>query len=459
MKRRRSHEGTQTSIIRVPGHPPQQVLSWHIPEEHWLRLLPALRDTPIAAPGSAYCSVNELAAAFPRDQLLPRAVVCELIAGEERSWMRVRPHGWPSRLEGPLILEVWSNYLDEIDAGITSARSKLLQEELGRALQDGHFQVEESRRAVRELLEALTSLPTRLTPDPHRMWDSLIDGQDSPLRKLATAWRSFAAAGDGPLRSMRERILGFMDDIDSAMSEYQPGVVAKEPSTYAEDALQNLGHVAQIAQEELLSFRVLHEPQPGAPSHLQHARFVGANVRAIYELCRATTRNSEITGGIVESYLRTVVADLAKPLVAHSGGVVGLPYDHQVDCILWDPNVRPAILVVGESALVDSLSVRGLIEIKSSTRDVSEFAKRIHELGERLSRLAWSCRPPLRVAPCLGILAWTPMPFDIVMAATQGKVLPIMQRMDSGTFVINERAILGLIRFVYRDVMGVIHPP
>ncbi|HWG45664.1 MAG TPA: hypothetical protein VN688_23080 [Gemmataceae bacterium] len=116
---------------------------------------------------------------------------------------------------------------------------------------------------------------------------------------------------------------------------------------------------------------------------------ISLKVRQLYEVVPKAS-NSELTGDFVEELVRGFIRDWIRPCLLMRGTLY--PHDtttpiastnhirKQIDGIVYDPRLGPAILREGSFLVTHSAFCRGIVEIKTSEGDLKTFAKRLQVL-------------------------------------------------------------------------------
>lgn len=122
------------------------------------------------------------------------------------------------------------------------------------------------------------------------------------------------------------------------------------------------------------------------------SRTIALKVRQLYEVVPKGT-NSALTGEFVEELVRGFIRDWISPclllrgtLFPHDANPRLLPDKHdpkQIDGIVYDPRLGPAIIREGDFLVAHSAFCRGIIEIKTSETDIKGFEK---DLQDRYAR-------------------------------------------------------------------------
>lgn len=112
-------------------------------------------------------------------------------------------------------------------------------------------------------------------------------------------------------------------------------------------------------------------------------------LRQIYEVVPKGV-NPDVTGAFVEELVRGFIRDWISPCLLLHGTLY--PHDantqlssdqhkpKQIDGIVYDPRLGPAIIREGSFVVAHSEFCRGIIEIKTSVKSLKEFEARLQEI-------------------------------------------------------------------------------
>jgi hypothetical protein len=104
------------------------------------------------------------------------------------------------------------------------------------------------------------------------------------------------------------------------------------------------------------------------------------------ELLSRFTSNTAVTGAYAESWIWKLASEMLPKFKVSTGCIIHASdralrrgKQPQIDLIVWDPSELPAIFECGNFALVPSFSVRGVIEVKRSCKNLKKFESQLEK--------------------------------------------------------------------------------
>lgn len=289
-------------------------------------------------------------------------------------------------------------------------------------------------------------------PDAVYEW-WVVDGHGvaSRAKELCDLWEAYLAAGANPLQQpVRDEILEAVNaarmhlgnaKVDPKLPLSWPLAVASRLVTVSLSFRQAVRRAEQVAQGAYSS-----------PDFTVTARQLLGELEAFAMAARRAATHETVFGSLVENRVRELVARCVSPLTVSSGALAGVPYKHQLDAIVWDHQLLPAVVEQGDVAVVAPMSVAGLLEIKASA-NLGEFAHRIESLRDDVSALRTGSQVEDVAVPSLGLVILDEQPYADVREGSHGALTVLFRKVGSFDYEPNMDGILDLMRFLYEAVL------
>lgn len=256
-----------------------------------------------------------------------------------------------------------------------------------------------------------------------------------------------------PLQDVIATLAGAFPDLKTA-----PDPMRHLPAASAtEDACVGYEQLCAALADYLVHVRLVywrkHREQIRAQAKAEadvvdaNARFADG-LRSFYEYARRMSKgNDDILGALVEEFVRNRIAESVRPLEVSSGGIYGLPYMYQLDCIIWDRRVAPPAIEAGSVAIVAPNAARAVVEVKASCdSSLAKFVDRILALEAQGSVLQDVFGTALYTRN-IGVVVWTDFDVDRFAAIAGNCVIPLFFRREK-TLEPNAGAIQSFLEFL-----------
>jgi hypothetical protein len=184
--------------------------------------------------------------------------------------------------------------------------------------------------------------------------------------------------------------------------------------------------------------------------------------------------NPALTGGFVETIVRSFVRDWIGPCqlchgTLHPHDLAGnhLPDEQkgpkQIDGIVYDPRLGPAVIREGEFVIAHPAFCRGIVEIKTSEGDLRQFEERLQGHYRQYLFPAWEGRNVVEANDVMGIVIHDSAPDLRTASYTQGTFplyefsywghcpIFILFRQQEGDYEPYEPAIDAMIKAIYKS--------
>lgn len=306
----------------------------------------------------------------------------------------------------------------------------------------------------RSVLSASATTAKQLVTTLHTLERPLPEDLNRATTKIAkrlegtwSAWAQFAAAAAtelGEAGHAATRRIAQLDDMRTERDEHFPLA-----SVHAQlRALHEMHYALVRARGTAAAAESGVLPPPDYDRMAQH---ITRELMAFYKLVRETTTNNDVLGALVEERLRKMLRRWLGGLQLATGSLAGLPADYQIDGIIWDPTIRPALIEEGETVVVDPLAVAGLLEIKASC-NIEDFARRLFELAAHVSGYFDRAAEGRRYPPIFGFVLWDSQDYETMRRRTGRMITCLSRRERPDQFAPDPRAIADLLQFVYAQV-------
>lgn len=352
---------------------------------------------------------------------------------------RLREQGWVTVLGQPVGL--LQNAADEcVSHLIISLLKESYAGEVIEIREKKRTNLSPTALAANELVKALRYLERPLSDDL-----ATAKGEaDARLTRAWDAWDAFAAVAN------------------AALGAAAPAILAKLARRADFVAEQNLHHPLASAHAQFGALHSIHYSLSTArlqataaeganaapPNYDRMAEYITRDLVAFYQLCRSTTTNDDVLGALVEERIRRLLRRWLGSKQLGTGSLAGLPADYQIDGIVWDPTVRPALLEEGEIVIIDPLAALGLVEVKASC-DIEQFSRRLFDLAAHIGgyydRFAEGRSHP----PMFGFVIWDKDDYESIRRRTGGMITCLSRRQRPDQFDPDPRAVADLLTFVY----------
>lgn len=396
-----------------------------------------------------------------------RALSVRFFEGERSIWVEV----WPTRSESDpfvwitVIHEVGVHFDGQLDRGKSmsataiSKLSKGWKAEVEKAKRGGRpvpanvVDAYDAAKALRNLLRN-PSKGRPISPLEIRdWWYFKAEGKEPTGRavELIEAWRAFCSIPDHPLGDGVELLVEYLDGIQSELkrglwsSSFRP----------LDGVLYNIGSFRVVAGRMRALYRNQKRESLGnyeLPDFTIATEQLLLEFKAFAAASRRAASHQVVFGGLLENRVSEFVAKAVAPLRVSSGSLAGLPAVHQLDLIIWDPSVAPAVSEEGGVAVVSPNAVVGVLELKASM-NLGEFANRIEEIRDDLVILRREGVSKRVQVPVLGLVVADPKEYSQVRLLSEGTLTVLFQGSVSGGLVPNMAGIEDFVSFVYDRVL------
>ncbi len=319
---------------------------------------------------------------------------------------------------------------------------------------------EDFKSACKALKSQILALGRKQLATPQEAHAYFFDGANGRASRLLERWKAvfqrLAESGVGydPAEQLR-----LLDHLANSL----PGHAAEPPElgiAAAVEYMRGLDRVRETFKRLIQELRISRQNPYVPVDYRGLAEQLASEMRAFREAARRAAVHEGVFGMLVENRVHELVRRWVAPGSLSSGAIAGLKLPNQVDGIVWDHGVMPAVVEHGTVAVVAPDSVAGLFEVKASEdEDLGEFTLRIDELREHMRRLRKTHRPEV---PVLGLLIRSPRSYEEVRLLTTNTVTALLHEVPDEAqpnkfrLEINEAGVFDLLRFVYEGVIPVL---
>lgn len=271
--------------------------------------------------------------------------------------------------------------------------------------------------------------------------------------EVCDAWDAFLGHANNPIAK-------FVPDVKRRVNSAR--LEQQGPSTRADlRPLDRPRTVASRLEGVEIAFRKalrqMHRDSLGpysAPNYAVTAEQLLAEFRAFAIAARKVAPHETVFGSLIESRVNDLIVRAVTPLRSSSGALAGVPYEQQIDSIIWNNQIMPAVIEHGGVAVVPAPCVCGILEVKAGT-SVGEFGFRIETLRDDVAILRSRTAVEGIGVPVLGLLIVDPMDYQSVRSGSSNNVTVLFRKVGAFDYEPNPQGIDDLLTFLYDGVLPV----
>ena len=417
-----------------------------LPEGSVLRALKGTEDIPAAPAGATHLRLDpaqgQLQAWLQRTRGARAAI--EVAAGGTACAVDIMPHkepalrrdGWVTVL-GTTVGMLHANAQEAVPHVALS----VLKEQFAKSEVGG-----KRATAISALIEALKGFTRPVSDDPAKA----IASYQERLTSVWDAWQTIADHAADVAGDAAPTLRNAVDSVPTLVARTDPHL----PAESVLSQLRNLSslHIALLSTRWQAAAESCSELP--APDYDALAQDITHEILSFYLVARRKTANDDVLGALLEERLRSLLRRWLGGLSLSTGTLTGLPGDFQIDGIIWDPTVRPALVEEGGVVVVDPLSVRGIVEIKASVTSLEDFARRLFDMGGQVAGYYDRVAPGASYPPILGFVVWDKGDHDTIRLRSRGLITSLSRKLRPDEFEPDPRAVADLLRFVYAFIHG-----
>jgi len=315
---------------------------------------------------------------------------------------------------------------------------------------------EECRAAAVELRKLLRKLKDADPETPSDVRAELFGDEGSVAAETLQAWRALLEHARPHVRSDLSVLIR---GLEAALGQAPDWAAQTDDDHGVEGALEYMGALIRVATQFVTAVRVerFMRSAPYVPVSFDVlALQIAAEIRAFQEAARTAAVHQGVFGALVENHVHSLIERWVRPASLSSGAIAGLRFPNQIDGIIWDHRLLPALVERGGVAVVPATAVFGVFELKASKKeDLATFSSRIDDLREHLRALR-SQYAELRLrgpdVPVLGILIRSRDEYDDVRFLTGQNVTALLHEDDEGELHVNLAGVYDVLRFIFEQV-------
>ena len=310
--------------------------------------------------------------------------------------------------------------------------------------------------AERDLRSKLNSVDQGCPSEPTQVYTWFVGdntgGGAGRAEEICEVWSTFLSLPGNPLGT---NVSSMLQQVTNVRDERARSTLV--PERPLDRALSLASRLEAVDRAYRRSWRQVVRDAHGAykqPDYSVTAEQLLGEFRAFSLSARKAATHETVFGSLIESRIAELVRRAVSPLAVSSGALSGVPYPQQIDTIIWNKQLLPAVVEHGGVAVVAANCVSGVLEVKAGA-NLGEFGLRVEALRDDLAILRKGGPVDTIGVPVLGLIIAHDQTYDAVRAGSSNNVTVLFQKTGPFDYQPNIRGIIDLLSFLYDQVLPV----
>ena len=280
----------------------------------------------------------------------------------------------------------------------------------------------------------------------------VVDWYSSPrgyAPSLITAWKVYLNSPLNPAYNERSHVVRLLETAERRMLSRSSTIRCLENSLAVQSQLTEAARTFR----GIVRAEATRSKGPfSAPNYSITVDHILGEFLAFVHGARKAAAHETVYGSLIENRLREFVTSSVTPLSVSSGAIAGAPYKQQLDLIIWDHTIMPAVISQGDVAVVPPQAIVGILEIKASA-NLGSFATRMEDLRDEIALLRRRTPAANVPVPLMGLVVADAKPYDEVRRTSTSVLTSLFCRLSTYEWTPNPRGAFDLMTFLYDRVL------